>query len=157
PPALVPAPTGAAATGSIEVLSQPAGASVYIDDEPVGWTDRRSGRLVKSGLSPGRHRVRVASTGHEDAAGEVNVVPGTGTTFPGGPRPRLAGPRPCPHRPHRVCAGVDRRGRRVRVDRAPAARATVDQPRFDAEPGGAGPDAPRPAESGRLARRARAG
>ena len=50
----------AAPTGTLEIVSQPAGASVYIDDEPVGSTDPESGRLVKTGVSAGSHRVRVA-------------------------------------------------------------------------------------------------
>jgi len=67
-------------TGSIEVVSQPAGASVYVDDEPVGSTDPGTGRLVKSGLALGRHRVRVAHAGHEDAARELDVT-GTVTFY----------------------------------------------------------------------------
>jgi Protein kinase domain/PEGA domain/Tetratricopeptide repeat len=76
-----PAPAPEAATGMLEVLSQPAGASVYIDDEPVGATDPQSGRLVKTGLSPGNHRVRVSRAGHEDAVRDVGIAPGNTTTF----------------------------------------------------------------------------
>ena len=32
---------------SLEIISQPAGAAVYLDDEPVGSTDPQTGRLVK--------------------------------------------------------------------------------------------------------------
>ena len=45
---------------SLIVYSQPPGARVYLDDEPLGATDPRSGRLVKSGVTPGPHRVRLA-------------------------------------------------------------------------------------------------
>jgi Protein kinase domain/PEGA domain len=68
-------------TGSLEVLSQPAGASVYLDDEPIGSTDPGTGRLVKSGLPPGRHRVRVSRIDHADATVEIEVVAGTTQTF----------------------------------------------------------------------------
>jgi hypothetical protein len=76
-----PAPTVGPATGTLEVLSQPAGASVYIDDEPVGATDPQSGRLVKTGLPPGGHRVRVSRTGHEDAVRDVDVAAGSTVSF----------------------------------------------------------------------------
>jgi hypothetical protein len=80
PPA-APAPAVGPATGTLEVLSQPAGASVYIDDEPVGATDPQSGRLVKTGLPPGGHRVRVSRAGHEDAVRDVDVAAGSTATF----------------------------------------------------------------------------
>jgi serine/threonine protein kinase len=50
---------------------------VYIDDEPVGTTDPSTGRFVKSGLPPGRHRVRVACAAHEDASRDVDVGGGS--------------------------------------------------------------------------------
>lgn len=76
-----PAPAAGAATGTLEVLSQPAGASVYIDDEPVGATDPQSGRLVKTGLPAGSHRVRVARVGHEEAVRDVAVAAGSTATL----------------------------------------------------------------------------
>jgi hypothetical protein len=77
------APQGlpAAPTGSLEVLSEPAGASVYLDDEPIGSTDPGTGRLVKSGLAPGRHRVRLARAAHADATVEIEVVAGATQTL----------------------------------------------------------------------------
>jgi hypothetical protein len=75
-PAPGPAPAGGLVTGAIEVLSQPAGASVYVDDELVGVSDPVNGRLVKSGMAAGRHRVRVAHAGHDDAMREVDVPSG---------------------------------------------------------------------------------
>jgi hypothetical protein len=62
---------------SIEVVSEPRGASVYVDDELVGSTDPGTGRLVKSGLALGRHRVRVTHPGHEDAARELDLTGGS--------------------------------------------------------------------------------
>jgi Protein kinase domain/PEGA domain len=70
-----------AAGGTLEVISQPPGAATYIDDEPVGATDPQTGRLVKSDLPPGRHRVRVAHAGHEDAVRDVDVVRGGAVRF----------------------------------------------------------------------------
>jgi hypothetical protein len=71
----VPA-TEPARAGVVEVVSRPPGASVYLDDELVGVSDPVNGRLVKSGVAPGRHRLRLARAGHEDAAGEVEVPAG---------------------------------------------------------------------------------
>ena len=67
--------------GTLEVISQPPGAATYIDDEPVGATDPQTGRLFKSDLPPGRHRVRVAHPGHEDAVRDVDVVRGGAVRF----------------------------------------------------------------------------
>jgi hypothetical protein len=77
-PAATPLP---AATGALEVLSKPPGASAYVDDEPVGSTDPQSGRLVKSGLAAGSHRVRVTHAGHEEIASEIMVPAGGSATF----------------------------------------------------------------------------
>lgn len=85
PPATIapPASRGGdpAAVGTIEVVSQPPGASVYIDDELVGTTDPEWGRLVRSGLTPGRHRVRLALPDHEDAVADVEVAAGARVDF----------------------------------------------------------------------------
>ena len=58
----------------LEVVSQPPGASVYVDDELIGATDPEWGRLVRSGLTPGRHRVRLALAGHQDLTEDVELV-----------------------------------------------------------------------------------
>jgi len=79
-PAAAP-PTGTTGAGTLEIVSQPPGAAAYLDDEPVGSTDPETGRLVKTGLPPGRHRVRVAHAGHEDAVREVEVPPVGSATF----------------------------------------------------------------------------
>ena len=68
-------------TGVLEVISQPPGAAVYVDDEAAGDTDPQTGRLVKRALATGKHRVRVARAGYEDAAREVDVSSGTVTFY----------------------------------------------------------------------------
>jgi serine/threonine protein kinase len=70
-----------APTGSLEVLSEPAGASVYLDDEPIGSTDPDSGRLVKSGLTPGRHRVRLSRADRADTTVEIEIAAGATQTL----------------------------------------------------------------------------
>jgi hypothetical protein len=88
-PPMSPTPRGApapstspeAATGALELVSEPPGASAYVDDELVGSTDPETGRLLKTGLSSGRHRVRVASQGHEDVARDIDVPRGGTAAF----------------------------------------------------------------------------
>jgi serine/threonine-protein kinase len=79
-PADRPVP-GADSAGSIEVVTQPAGAAVYLDDERIGTTDPEWGRLVATGLAAGRHRVRLSLDGHRDVAEDVEVRPGATTEF----------------------------------------------------------------------------
>ena len=67
----VPAPDEPA---SLIVFSDPRGATVYVDDEPIGDTDPATGRLVKTGLAPGSHRLRLAKEGFEEAVREVPVA-----------------------------------------------------------------------------------
>ncbi len=66
---------------SLEVVSNPAGASVYLDDELIGATDPEWGRLVRNGVPPGRHRIRLALAGHRDLAEEVELRAGGLTDF----------------------------------------------------------------------------
>ncbi|HEY7514666.1 MAG TPA: PEGA domain-containing protein, partial [Vicinamibacteria bacterium] len=80
-PSPLPPPPAAPGTGALEIVSLPAGADVYIDDEPVGSTDPETGRLVKSGLPEGRHRVRVACAGHQEVAREIEVPAGGRASF----------------------------------------------------------------------------
>jgi hypothetical protein len=82
--------------GTIEVVSQPPGASVYVDDELVGTTDPEWGRLVRSGVAPGRHRVRLALAGHQDVAEDVEVKAGARVDF----RKRLADEQAVDRRPY---------------------------------------------------------
>jgi predicted Ser/Thr protein kinase len=75
------APSPAAAgVASVIVWSDPPGAAVYLDDEPLGATDPATGRLVRSGVSPGRHRVRLSYPGRRDVVEAVEVQPGLAAT-----------------------------------------------------------------------------
>ncbi len=85
----------ASVTATLEIVSQPVGASVYIDDELAGTTDLEWGRLVRSGLAPGRHRVRLALAGHEEVVDEVDLPPEGRSAF----RRRLAPVAPADRRP----------------------------------------------------------
>jgi hypothetical protein len=76
-----PGPVGAtepedAATCSVDIVSQPPGASVYLDDELIGTTDPEWGRLVRSGIDPGRHRIRLSLPGHQDVTEEIHLGAG---------------------------------------------------------------------------------
>jgi hypothetical protein len=69
--------------GALEVYSQPPGALVILDDEPLGRTDPQSGRLVKGGLAPGPHRLRLSLEGHAELVQELEVRSGAVATFRG--------------------------------------------------------------------------
>jgi eukaryotic-like serine/threonine-protein kinase len=71
-----PAPAGAPDPSTLEVDSQPPGVTVYLDDERIGTTDAEWGRLVRSGLPPGRHRVRLALAGHADLVEDLELAAG---------------------------------------------------------------------------------
>jgi Protein kinase domain/PEGA domain/Tetratricopeptide repeat len=78
PPVTSPAES---ATGGLELVSQPGGAFAYVDDEPIGSTDPETGRLLKTELAPGRHRVRVAREGHVDVVRDIEVPRGGRAAF----------------------------------------------------------------------------
>jgi tRNA A-37 threonylcarbamoyl transferase component Bud32 len=88
-PAATPAPTtgepspaaAAGAGAALELLSLPRRAEVYLDDERVGVTDPEAGRLLASGLVPGRHRLRVALPGHADHVAEIDLAGGRTATY----------------------------------------------------------------------------
>jgi hypothetical protein len=63
----------APARSLLEIVSQPAGASVYLDDELIGATDPEWGRLIRTGIPAGRHRIRLALPGHRDLVEEIDV------------------------------------------------------------------------------------
>jgi hypothetical protein len=42
----------------------------------VGATDPQTGRLVKTGVAPGRHHVRLTRAGYEDTVQDLDVAPG---------------------------------------------------------------------------------
>jgi tetratricopeptide (TPR) repeat protein len=85
----------------LTVLSQPAGATVNIDDIPVGVTPGTFD------LAPGRHRVVLMLRGHTDATSEVDLAPdraqdvsfrlapaAVGTPGPSAPDPAPTAPAP---------------------------------------------------------------
>ena len=88
PPAADARESPAPATGdeqlsscSIDIVSQPPGASVYLDDELIGTTDPEWGRLVRSGIDPGRHRVRLSLMGYRDVIEEIEMGAGAARDF----------------------------------------------------------------------------
>jgi hypothetical protein len=70
----VTVPAGLFEPRSLVVFSNPPGATVYLDDEPIGQTDPASGRLVKSDVAPGTHRLRLTEDGHVETAQQVTVA-----------------------------------------------------------------------------------
>ena len=70
----VTVPAGLFEPPSLVVFSNPPGATVYLDDEPIGQTDPASGRLVKSDVTPGPHRVRLTKDGHVETAQVITVA-----------------------------------------------------------------------------------
>jgi tRNA A-37 threonylcarbamoyl transferase component Bud32 len=76
--------------GRLEIVSRPPGASAYLDDQPLGTTDPQTGRLLKTELAPGRHRVRVALDGHADLVREIDVPSGGSAIFDAALSPRAA-------------------------------------------------------------------
>jgi hypothetical protein len=85
---------------SLDVVTQPPGATVYLDDELIGTTDPEWGRLVKSGIASGPHRIRLALTGYRDLIEEVQLGEGATRNFrrrlmpeapPGDRRPLIFG------------------------------------------------------------------
>jgi hypothetical protein len=80
-PAPRASPVAAPDPTTLEVVSQPPGARVYLDGELIGATDAEWGRLVRSGYPPGRHSVRLELAGHRDLVEDVELVPGGNTEF----------------------------------------------------------------------------
>ena len=78
-PAAEPEP--AATSCSIDIVSQPPGAAVYLDDELIGTTDPEWGRLVRSGVASGRHRVRLSLAGYRDVIEELEFADGAPLDF----------------------------------------------------------------------------
>jgi hypothetical protein len=75
-PAAPPAAADAPARSALVVTTEPPQVTVYVDDEMAGVTDPRTGRLAKSGLAPGPHRVRLSRAGFEDAVEDVTLEGG---------------------------------------------------------------------------------
>jgi hypothetical protein len=66
-----PVATPAGATGTVQVVSNPDGADVYSDGAFVG----NAPSTLK--LSPGKHTVRVTSSGYKEWSREITVQPGS--------------------------------------------------------------------------------
>lgn len=85
PPASLPAASPSASVedraASLVVYSEPPGAAVYLDDELLGSTDPGSGRLVKSNLAAGSHRVRLERVGYSHAERSVQLAAGGPATL----------------------------------------------------------------------------
>jgi hypothetical protein len=73
-----PAPPKPAGPPVLLIEATPGDAHVYIDDEPVGTTSPE-GRLKISTLSPGAHRVRLASRSFQDHEETVQLTSGETT------------------------------------------------------------------------------
>jgi len=67
-------PPSGASPRALDIRSDPPGARVFLDDEPVGRTDPETGRLRLRGLAGGRHRVRLSAEGREDFIREVDLA-----------------------------------------------------------------------------------
>lgn len=75
------AASAAEPVASLEIGTQPPGASVYLDDELIGTTDPEWGRLVRTGVAPGRHRIRLVLSGNRDLIEDVEVASSGKTEF----------------------------------------------------------------------------
>jgi hypothetical protein len=74
-PASAPAPPALRLeSGSMDVLSRPSGAQVYVDGALVGQTP-----LLLPNVEPGAHAVRISLPGHQRWATSVDVRPGDRT------------------------------------------------------------------------------
>ncbi len=69
-----PSPTQAPPTGSINVVSAPAGAELYVDNLFRGYTP-----MVLGDLSPGQHTILLKYTGYVDYTGTATVNSGQTT------------------------------------------------------------------------------
>ena len=68
---------------SLLVVSDPPGTSVYLDDELIGSTDPETGRLMKSGVVVGSHRIRLSRAGYAEIVGDIEIEPGGETLYTG--------------------------------------------------------------------------
>jgi len=67
-------PPPPARTPVLDIVSDPPGSLVFLDDEPVGRTDPETGRLRLTTLSAGSHRVRLSSEGRQDLIREIEIA-----------------------------------------------------------------------------------
>jgi hypothetical protein len=80
---------------TLDITSDPPGAQVFLDDEPVGRTDPETGRLRLTAVAPGRHRVRLSSEGRDDLIRELDLA-GESLAFDGVLPRRQASSLPAP-------------------------------------------------------------
>jgi hypothetical protein len=69
-----PGSVGEPYAGTLIVYSDPYEALVYLDEEPVGVTDAESGRIVKGGVGPGPHRIRIKRSGYLDEIATIEMA-----------------------------------------------------------------------------------
>jgi len=81
---------------SLDITSDPPGAQVFFDDEPVGRTDPETGRLKLRALAAGRHRLRLASEGRDDLIREIDIAGESVALVVVLPRRQAASPAPAP-------------------------------------------------------------
>ena len=81
---------------ALDITSDPPGARVFLDDEPVGRTDPETGRLRLSALGAGRHRVRLSLEGRQDVIREVEIAGQSVAVEALLPRPPVALPQALP-------------------------------------------------------------
>ena len=72
----------------LDIVSDPPGSRVFLDDELVGRTDPETGRLRLTTLTVGRHRVRLSFEGHEDVIREIEIADESGCGRGFSTRPR---------------------------------------------------------------------
>jgi hypothetical protein len=80
---------------TLDITSDPPGAQVFLDDEPVGRTDPETGRLRLTAVAAGRHRVRLSSEGHDDLIRALDLA-GESLAFEGVLPHRQASSPPAP-------------------------------------------------------------
>lgn len=64
-----------ARVGMLRVVSRPAAAQVYLDNEFRGTTSEREGELVVKGIPPGTYRLRLTVLGYKDFEQQVTLTP----------------------------------------------------------------------------------
>jgi hypothetical protein len=69
-PVPAPATVAASSTGSLQVVSRPSGAQVFVDDTLIGTTP-----FVVSDIAPGSRRVRIELSGYKVWTKSVQIEP----------------------------------------------------------------------------------
>ena len=71
-----PSPTPTPTTGSLQINSQPSGATIFLDGSDTG----RTTNATLTDLSPGSHAIRLTKEGYEEYEETASVVAGQTTT-----------------------------------------------------------------------------